>query len=95
MATPSTPQLPDVAKTGEIINASNSDWRAILIAIMFLFIAFCVFVVWREILSWKMAKSLDKVSEALISLRLVIVEAVAEGRANRRIDDARQTGRKS
>lgn len=83
------PNLPSVPDTGTLINASGSDWRAILIAVMFLFIAMIVFVVWREILGWKMAKSLDKVSEALVALRIVIVEAIAERKVRDHIQDAR------
>lgn len=86
----SAPNLPSVSDTGVLINASGSDWRAFLIAIMFLFIALIVFVVWREILSWKLAKSIDKVSEALTSLRLVIGESIAETRAQHHWQGVRQ-----
>lgn len=80
------PSLPSVADAGELINASGNDWRAILIAVMFLFVSMIVFVVWREILGWKMAKSLDKVSEALVALRIV----VAEENVRQDVQDRRQ-----
>ena len=81
MASPQPPTLPSISDAGQLINASGSDWRAFLIAVMFLFIAMIVFVIWREILSWKLAKSLDGVKDALVALRIVIVEAIADGRA--------------
>lgn len=84
MAGPSTPNMPSVSDAGAVINASNSDWRAMLIAIMFLFVALAMFVIWREILSWRLAKSLDGVKEALIALRIEIAETAAEVRATQR-----------
>jgi hypothetical protein len=85
-----TPQLPNVTDAGSLINASGSDWRAFLIAVMFLFVSMIVFVVWREILNWKLAKSLDKVAEALVALRLAVVENAAEARGRHHGGVARQ-----
>lgn len=86
---PNPPALPDVAETGAVL-ATVNDWRAILIGVMFLFVAFIAFVVWREILNWKLTKSLDKMSDALLALRIVIVESIAEGRGRASYQDRRQ-----
>lgn len=80
------PSLPSIADTGQLINATNSDWRAFLFAIMFFFIALIVFVIWREILAWKMTKSLDKMTDAMIALKIVI----AEGHIRQELQDRRQ-----
>jgi hypothetical protein len=90
MSAPQTPNLPSVTDTGTLINASGSDWRAILIAIMFLFIAFIVFTVWREVLNWKLAKSMDGIRDALNALKIVIVEEAAEQRGRASMQDLRQ-----
>lgn len=87
MAQPVAPPLPSVTDAGGLINASPSDFRAMLIFAGFLVASFIAFVIWREILSWRLAKSLDKVSEALVALKLVIVEAIAEGRAREDMRD--------
>lgn len=79
------PQLPSISDTGALVNASQSDWRAILIAIMFLFLVLIVFVIWREILNWRLTKSLDKIAEALIAVRIAIIEGTAENLAKHSI----------
>ncbi len=77
----SVPKLPSIPDAGAVINASPSDWRAMLIGVSFLFIAMIVFVIWREILSWRLAKSLDGVKDALTALKIVISEHIATTRA--------------
>lgn len=72
------PSLPDPVEVGRVLATSN-DWRAILVFSMFLFVAQLVFIGWREFGLARLAKAIDKVSDALWSLRLTIVEDRAAG----------------
>lgn len=86
------PDLPNVKDVGEMVNASPSDFRAILIFAGFLIAMVFGMWVWREVMSWRQVKSLDNLktalagsldgmTSALAALRLTIETAIVRGEA--------------
>ena len=59
--------------------ASVNDWRAICIVLIVVIGMLMGFIVWRELGLSRLAKSMDKVSEALWALRLAIAERQGPG----------------
>jgi hypothetical protein len=60
--------------------ASVNDWRAILIVAISLIASLIGFIIWRELNLVRLAKAIDKMTEAIWGVRLALAELRAERR---------------
>lgn len=67
------PSLPNPVAMGDTL-ASVDDFRAIMIVLVFVIVALMAFIIWREFNLAAAIRTLNKMTEALYSLRLTLIE---------------------
>lgn len=96
----SRPALPDPTGLGEAIATANvSDFRAIMIVLVFVIVALMAFIIWRELNLASAIRTLNKMTEAIYALRLTLIEdrilareELAKRAAERKEDRKRREG---